>query len=123
MGHNAKELDNTEQACEYYLEALKLLKQCYGNHSYTAFAHEDVADYYLYVRQFSMAEAYQKAIDVLEGIKIADHKETILTFKNWGILLRKSGKWVESREKYEKGSSIANNTIEGNHKWKVWIKN
>lgn len=123
MGHNAKELDRTEEACENYLEALKLLKARYGNHILTAFAHKDVADYYLFVEQFSKAEEnYQKATGILEDIQIADHKEAIPIFKNWGICFEKTGKFDESRAKYEKGSDIADNTIEGNHKWKVWIK-
>lgn len=117
------ELNQKELACENYLEALKLLKVHYGNHILTAFAHKDVADYYLFIEQFSRAEEhYQKAIGILEHIQIADHKEAIPIFKNWGICFEKTGKFDESRLKYEKGSDIADNNIEGNHKWKVWIK-
>lgn len=137
MGHNAKELAGAEKACGNYLEALKLLKEAcenylealkllearYGNHILTAFAHKDVADYYLHVDKFSKAEEdYQKAIGIFEDIQIADHKEAVPIFKNWGICSEKTGKFDESRAKYEKGSDIADNTIEGNHKWKVWIK-
>ena len=123
MGHNAKELERIKEACENYLAALKLLKARYGNHILTAFAHKDVADYFLFVEQFSEAEEnYQKAIGILEDIQIADHKEAIPIFKNWGICFEKTGKFHESRLKYEKGSDIADNNIEGNHKWKVWIK-
>lgn len=123
IGHNAKELERIEEACENYLEALKLLKDGYGNHILTAFAHKDVADYYLFIEQFSTAEEnYEKAIGILEHIQIADHKEAIPIFKNWGICFEKTGKFDESRLKYEKGSDIADNNFEGNHKWKVWIK-
>ena len=123
MGHNAKTQEKTEEACENYLEALKLLKDGYGNHILTAFAHKDVADSYLYVHQYSKAEEnYQKAMAILEDMQKAEHREAIPVFKNWGICLEKSCKFGESREKYEKGSDIAENTIEGNHKWKVWIK-
>ncbi len=123
MGHNAKELERTEEACEHYLEALKLLKDRYGNHVLTAFAHKDVGDYYLHVEEFPKAEEnYQKAIGILEDMQISDHKEAVPIFKNWGICFEKTGMFDESREKYEKGSNIADNTIEGNHKWKVWIK-
>lgn len=123
MGHNAKTQGRTEEACENYLEALKLLKDGYGNHILTAFAHKDVADSYLYVHQYSKAEEnYQKAMGILEEMQKADHREAIPVFKNWGICFEKSCKFDQSREKYEKGSDIAENTIEGNHKWKVWIK-
>ena len=59
---------------------------------------------------------------ILEDMQKADHREAIPVLKNWGICFEKSRKFSESREKYEKGSDIAENTIEGNHKWKVWIK-
>ena len=98
MGHNAKQLERFEEACEHFLEALELLKVRYGNHILTAFAHKDVADYYLLVEQFSSAEEnYQKAIGILEDIQIADHKEAIPIFKNWGVCFEKSGKFDESR--------------------------
>ena len=123
LGHDAKRQERTEEACENYLEALKLLKDGYGNHILTAFAHKDVADSYLYVHQYSKAEEnYQKAMSILEDMQKADHREAIPVFKNWGICFEKSCKFDESREKYERGSDIAENTIEGNHKWKVWIK-
>ena len=122
MGHNAKTQGRTEEACEKYLEALKLLQDGYGNHILTAFAHKDVADSYLHVHEYSKAEEnYQKAMTILENMQKADHREAIPVFKNWGICFEKSCKFDESREKYEKGSDIAENTIEGNHKWKVWI--
>jgi len=123
MGHNAKAQESTEEACENYLEALKLLMDGYGNHILTAFAHKDVADSYLYVDQYSEADDnYQKAMDILEDMQKADFKEAIPVFKNWGRCFELSCKFGESRKKYEKGSDIAENTIEGNHKWKVWIK-
>lgn len=122
MGHYAKTQGRTEEACENYLEALRLLKNGFGNHILTAFAHKDVADSYLFVDQYSKAEEnYQKAMAILEDMQKANHREAIPVFKNWGICFEKSCKFVESREKYEKGSRIAENTIEGNHKWKVWI--
>lgn len=122
MGHYAKSQERTEEACENYLEALRLLKNSYGNHILTAFAHKDVADSYLFVDQYSKAEEnYQQAMSILEDMQKANHREAIPVFKNWGICFEKSCKFVESREKYEKGSGIAENTIEGNHKWKVWI--
>lgn len=122
MGHYAKAQGRTEEACENYLEALRLLKNGYGNHILTAFAHKDVADSYLFVHQYSKAEEnYQKAMSILEAMQKANHKEAIPVFKNWGICFEKSCKFVESREKYKKGSDIAENTIEGNHIWKVSI--
>lgn len=124
MGLNAKELERKEKARGYYSEALQFRQEHYGNHVLTAFAHKEMADYYLHFEQFSKAEEnYNRAIQILEGMKIAEHKEAIPFFKNLGICFEQSGKPVnQSRKTYEKGSEIADNTIEGNHKWKVWIK-
>ncbi|KAL9976685.1 hypothetical protein ACROYT_G014012 [Oculina patagonica] len=123
MGYNSKELGSTEEACENFLEALELLRVSYGNHVLTAFAHKDMGDYYLHVEEYSKAEEnYQKAIGILEVLKIADHKEAVPTFKNLGICFEQSGMFDKSRKTYEKGSDIADNTIEVNHKWKVEIR-
>jgi len=51
-----------------------------------------------------------------------EQKEVIPIFKNFGICYQKSGHFVQSRRMFERGSGVADDTIEGNHKWKVWIK-
>ncbi len=114
---------STEEACENLLEALKILNVRYGNHVLTAFTQKDVGDYYLHVEEFSKAEDnYRKAINILEEMKIADHKEAVASFKNLGLCFEKSGMFDESRKTYAKAIDIADNTIEGNHRWKVEIK-
>jgi len=52
MGHNAKrhkEHIRNEEALENYREALRFRQKHYGQHLLTAFAHIDLADYYLYI--------------------------------------------------------------------------
>ena len=121
MGHNAKELGRPQEALKYHSEALKFRKDHYGNHVLTAFAHKDLADFYLNMETLKDAEEnYNRAIHILEDMKIAEHK-AIRIFTNLGICLQKNEMFDESRKKYEKGSEIADNTIEGNHKWKVQI--
>ncbi|XP_078364034.1 uncharacterized protein LOC144648303 [Oculina patagonica] len=123
MGTTSKELRSTEEACENFVEALQLRKVHYGNHVLTAFTHKEVGNYYLYVKEFPKAEEnYRKAISILEEMKIADHKEAVSTFRNLGLCFEKSGMFDESRKAYEKAIDIADNTIEGNHRWKVEIK-
>ncbi|KAL9976681.1 hypothetical protein ACROYT_G014007 [Oculina patagonica] len=123
MGFTSEEMGSTEEACENYLEALQLLKVRYGIHVWTAYTHKEVGDYYLRVQEFPMAEEnYQKAIGILEDIKIADHKEAVSIFRGLGLCFEKSGKFDESRKTYEKAIDIADNTIEGNHRWKVEVK-
>ncbi|KAL9976683.1 hypothetical protein ACROYT_G014010 [Oculina patagonica] len=123
MGYILKEVGSTEEACKNILEALQLLQVRYGNHVLTAFTQKEVGDYYLDVEEFPKAEEnYQKAISIFEVLKITDHKEAVSTFKNLGLCFEKSGMFDESRKTYEKAIDIADNTIEGNHKWKVEIK-
>lgn len=122
MGHNAKELGRPQEALKNHSEALKFRQDHYGDHVLTAFAHKDLADYYLSVNELKQAEEnYNRAIHILEDMKIAEHK-AVRIFSNLGICLQKSGMFDKSRETYEKGSDIADKTIEGNHKWKVMIK-
>lgn len=122
MGHNAKELGRPQEALKNHLEALKFRQDHYGDHVLTAFAHKDLADHYLSVNELKEAEEnYNKAIHILEDMKIAEHK-SVRIFSNLGICLQKSGKFEKSRQKYQTGSDIADKTIEGNHKWKVMIK-
>ncbi|XP_078368520.1 uncharacterized protein LOC144652350 [Oculina patagonica] len=120
MGIISKELGSIEEACVHVLEALELLQVRYGNHVLTVNAHKDVGDYYLHVEEFPKAEEnYKKAIHILEEMKIADHKEAVSSFRKLGFCFEKSGMFDESRKMYEKAIDIADNTIEGNHKWKV----
>lgn len=122
MGHNAKELERPQEALKNHSEALKFRQDHYGDHVLTAFAHKDLADHYLSMNELKDAEEnYNKAIHILEDIKIAEHK-AVLIFSNLGVCLQKSGKFEKSRETYQKGSDIADKTIEGNLKWKVMIK-
>ena len=128
MGHNAKlhkeqSTLRKEEALENYREALRFRQKHYGQHLLTAFAHKDLADYYLYIDKYSKAEEhYLKAIQVLEAMEKVEQKEAIPIFKNFGICYQKNGNYVQSRRMFERGSGVADDTIEGNHKWKVWIK-
>ena len=122
MGHNAKELGRCQEALKNHSEALKFRQDHYGDHVLTAFAHKDLADYYLSVDELKEAEEnYNKAIHILEDMKIAEHK-SVRIFRNLGLCFQKSGKIEKSRETYHTGRDIADKTIEGNHKWKVMIK-
>ncbi|PFX18232.1 E3 ubiquitin-protein ligase DZIP3 [Stylophora pistillata] len=67
-------------------------------------------------------ENYMKAIDIMKRLGVAEHKEAIPTYNKMGICFERREMFKESRKTYEKGSEVADNTIEGNHKWKVWIK-
>ena len=128
MGHSAR-LDKNEneirheEALACYQEALDFRQIHYGEHLVTAFAHKDLADYYLSIENLDKAEEnYKKAIRIFEDMEIAEQKEAVPTYKNFGRCHQKSKKIDQSRIVFEKGSDVADNTMEGDHKWKVWIK-
>ena len=66
-------------------------------------------------------ENYEAAVQIFEGMGKMKQKEAIPTYKNFGICYEKSGRIDQARRKFEMGSEVAENTIEGNHKWKVEI--
>ena len=126
IGHNEKfkkDEKSNEEAYKCYEEALSFRLEHYGEHFWTAFAHKDFADYYLYKEDLHNAKRhYDEAIRVLEVMGALDQKESIPVYKNFGICLQKSKNFEESRRIFKRGCGVADSTIEGNHKWKVWIK-
>ena len=81
-----------------------------------------MGDYFLYIEELGKAdENYKKALAILENMDVKEQKEIVPIYKNFGICCRKRKDFVRSREMFQLGSSVADNTIEGNHKWKVWI--
>lgn len=124
MGHIAKDQRrNLDEAHKYYSQALEFCQGHYGDHILTAFTHKIVANYYLYLKDLPLAEEnFKKAIDIMKYLNRAEHKEAIPTYKNMGLCFEMMERFGESRITYEKGSEVADNTIEGNHKWKVEIK-
>ncbi|XP_022808327.1 uncharacterized protein LOC111345311 isoform X2 [Stylophora pistillata] len=123
LGHIANYQGRLNEARKCYSQALKFRQDHYGDHILTAFIHKIVADNYLYLKDLPLAmENYMEAIDIMKSLNREEHKEAIPTYKNMGICFERSKRFDESRKTYEKGSEVADNTIEGNHKWKVEIK-
>lgn len=126
MGHNEKLHEDQKRldvALENYLEALRFRQEHFGQHLLTAFAQKDLADYYLYINDFDQAKKhYCEALSVLESMEKLEQKEAIPIFKNFGICYQNSGQLDQAQRMFERGSEVADSTIEGNHKWKVWIK-
>ena len=125
MGHNAKlhkDGVKREAAVRYYSEALNFRLARYGKHLLTAFSYKEMGDYFLYIEELGKAdENYKKALAILENMDVKEQKEIVPIYKNFGICYQKRKDFVRSREIFQLGSSVADNTIEGNHKWKVWI--
>ena len=123
MGHNAKkEKIIRERVLEYYREAICFRSKYYGRHFLTAFAHKDLADYYLSIKDFIEAEkSYMEAIKVLENMEMTGQKEAVPVYKNLGWCCEKRDKIDQARKELEKGRDVVDNTIEGSFKWKVEI--
>ena len=135
MGHNAwpgktenlklqKETRKyTEKEAEtYFQRALHFRQSHYGKHVVTALAHKDLASFYMSTEDFDKAEKhYKEAVGMFEDMGMMKQKEAIPTYKNFGRCYVRSGRYDLARKKFEMGSEVAENTIEGNHKWKVEI--
>ena len=135
MGHNAwpgkaenvkrqkeanKSRDEVVETC--FKRALCFRQSHYGKHVVTALAHKDLASFYMSTEEFGKAEKhYKEAVGMFEDMGVMKQKVSIPTYKNFGRCYVKSGKYELAREKFEMGSKVAENTIEGNHKWKVEI--
>ena len=135
MGHNAwpgkaenvkrqkeanKSRDEVVETC--FKRALCFRQSHYGKHVVTALAHKDLASFYMSTEEFGKAEKhYKEAVGMFEDMGVMKQKEAIPTYKNFGRCYVRSRKYELAREKFEMGSKVAENTIEGNHKWKVEI--
>ena len=127
---NKKNVKRTKEASEkrlkdalsYFQEALHFRQSQYGEHVVTALSLKDLAGHNLSMGDLSKAEEnYEAAVQTFEGMGMMKQKEAIPTYKNFGICYEKSGRIDQARRKFEMGSEVAENTIEGNHKWKVEI--
>ena len=135
MGHNAwpgkaenvkrqkeanKSRDEVVETC--FKRALCFRQSHYGKHVVTALAHKDLASFYMSTEEFGKAEKhYKEAVGMFEDMGVMKQKEAIPTYKNFGRCYVRSGRYDLARKKFEMGSEVAENTIEGNHKWKVEI--
>ena len=135
MGHNAwpgkaenvkrqkeanKSRDEVVETC--FKRALCFRQSHYGKHVVTALAHKDLPSFYMSTEEFGKAEKhYKEAVGMFEDMGVMKQKVSIPTYKNFGRCYVRSRKYELAREKFEMGSKVAENTIEGNHKWKVEI--
>ena len=123
MGHIAKNQGRKDEALQCYSQSLEFHQAHHGDHILTAFTHKIIAAHYQSVKDLPSAEEnYMKAIDIMKRLDRAEHKEAIPTYLKLGICFQMRKMFDESRKTFEKGNEVADNTIEGNHKYKVWIK-
>ena len=121
-GKDKKDERRSKEALTYFQEALHFRRSHYGEHIVTALAHKDLAGHYLAMEDFCKAKKnYEAAVQIFGGMGMMKQKEAIPTYKNFATCYEKIGRFDQARRLFEMGSEVADNTIEGNHKWKVEI--
>ena len=112
-------------------DAMDLFKHCLGEHFMTAQCHKAIADYYfkcLYFPQGNITdidkcfEHYGAALAMMESVGMGDHKESILTLKNYGLCHQRKGNYQEAIDVLSRAKQVAEIELEEDHKWKVMIE-
>ena len=103
---------------------------CLGEHSMTAQCHKAIADFYFgpsfYRRDNTDMEKcfehYGAALTLMRNLGVGDHKESILTLKNYGVCCKNKGNFQEAISVLTKSKEVADIELEEDHKWKVMIE-
>ena len=65
---------------------------------------------------------YQQALEMMKKLGMDDHKESILTLKNYGIWHKKKGNFEEARNLLEQAERVAERELDEDHIRKVMVK-
>ncbi|KAJ7326578.1 hypothetical protein OS493_027532 [Desmophyllum pertusum] len=107
-------------------EAMDLFRHCLGEHFMTALGHKAIADLYFVHGSTTgldkSLEHYGEALAMMEKLGVGDHKESILTLKNYGLCHRRKGNYQEAINFLAKANLVAEIELEDVHKWKVMIE-
>ena len=99
---------------------------CLGDHFMTAQCHKAIADFYLFhgntTDEDKSFQHYEEALIMMEKLGVSDHKESILTLKNYGICHKLKGNHQEAIKFLTKAKRVADIELEDDHKWKVMIE-
>ena len=111
----------------HLLKAMDLFKSCLGEHFMTTQCHKAIADFY-FVRGRTEAEVnrsfehFEEALNGMEELGMAGHKQCILTLKNYGLCHKFKGHFLKAINFLEKAKRVADIELEDDHKWKVMIE-
>ena len=115
---------------EHLQDAMDMFTLCLGEHYMTAQCHKAIADFY-FGRSFYMEdntevekcfEHYEAALTLMKDLGVGDHKESILTLKNYGVCCKIKGNFQEAISVLTKSKQVADIELEEDHKWKVMIE-
>ena len=123
---------NERQEAEQKLnEALDLYQRVLGRHVMTAWAYRYLADFLLFhvdnsfgtaENQQKCIELYEDALEIMESLGMADHKECILSLTNLGICRQLQDNQEQAMKLYQRALHIAERELGENHTWKVYLK-
>ena len=114
------------EATEKITQAGELFKKCLGEHFMTAQCLKDFADLLFFLgdktEQDTALTHYQQALEMMKKLGMDDHKESILTLKNYGIWHKKKGNFEEARNLLEQAERVAERELDEDHIRKVMVK-
>ena len=119
-----KERDEAEQKIS---DALELFKKCLGKHFMTAGSLKAIADLYFFLGKpkadldICLAH-YEEAMEMFHDLGMSGSKECVLTLKNFGVCHSKKNNFCKAMELLTEAGQVSEQELEGDHKWKVWIK-
>ncbi|XP_068747837.1 uncharacterized protein [Montipora capricornis] len=120
IGKNRKEIPVLQEATDIFDNHL-------GEHFMTAQGHKAIADVYFTLRktdnELNMAMFhYEKALAMMAKCSMGDHKESILSLKNFAICHRRKRNYDDAIKLLEKARQVADVELEKDHRWKVLIE-
>ena len=124
-GRYAKRRKEYDEAAEKFKQALSLFEQLLGDHYMTAQCIKDIADYLFSASETYLDDPltlYKMAMEVLEKLGVDDHKESILTLKNYGSCHMANGDFEEAMKLFQRAERVAERELDKDHRWKVMIK-
>ena len=130
-GYEDNRRNERHEANQKLNEALNLYRSVLGKHVMTAWAHRYLADFLLFHvdNSFGTAEdqqkcmkLYENALEIMESLGMADHKECILSLTNLGICHQLQGNQEQAMILYQRALHIAERELGENHTWKVYLK-
>ena len=114
------------EATQKIEQAWQLFSKCLGEHFMTAQCLKDFADLLFFLGdKTELDEAlsyYQRALEMMKKLGMDDHKESILTLKNYGICHKNKGNFIEARNLFEQAERVAERELDEDHMWKVMVK-
>ena len=130
-GRNAKRCKDYDEAEKMLKKALNSFQESLEDHFMTSQTLKDLADFYFFRMDSSnpkfdtfKAEAkkcYEEALEMMTHLGLDNHKECVLTLKNFGMYQTRCENHKEALRLLERANQIADGELEEDHRWKVMV--